>query len=107
MKKMMMVDVDENGSRRLFCVEFIFEEVINYIQITAKKHTSALEYSIMKEFSMGMFKRTKVWSNTRIVVYEFEMLKRFLKKSIYFDVPYRILLLARCNCLTIFAIKVS
>ena len=50
------------------------------IQITAKKYTSGLEYSIMKEVSMEMFKRPNVRSNTRIVVYEFEMLERFLKK---------------------------
>ena len=41
-----------------------------------------------------------------MVVYEFEMVERFLENSVYLDVPLKYLLLAKCHCLSMFALKI-
>ena len=59
----------------------------------------------MLEATLGSFKRPKVWSTTRMVVYEFEMLERFLQNSIFLDIPIKFILLAKSQCLVMFALK--
>ena len=44
---------------------------------------TGIEFAKLKEISMSLFKRPKVWSSTRMVVYEFEMVERFLENSMY------------------------
>ena len=41
-----------------------------------------------------------------MVVYEFEMLERFLENSLFLDIPIKFLLLAEFYCLTMFALKI-
>ena len=41
-----------------------------------------------------------------MVVYEFEMVDRFLQNSIYFDIPAKYMLLAQIYCLSMFALKI-
>ena len=41
-----------------------------------------------------------------MVVYEWEMIDRFLENSVFLDIPLKFLLLARCQCLAMFALKV-
>ena len=41
-----------------------------------------------------------------MVVYEFEMVERFLENSMYLDIPTKFLLLAQCHCLSMFALKI-
>ena len=48
---------------------------------------TGIEFAKLKEIGMGLFKRPKVWSSTRMVVYEFEMVERFLENSMYLDIP--------------------
>ena len=67
---------------------------------------TGIEFAKLKEISMGLFKRPKVWSSTRMVVYEFEMVERFLENSMYLDIPTNFLLLAQCHCLSMFALKI-
>ena len=67
---------------------------------------TGIEFAKLKEISMGLFKRPKVWSSTRMVVYEFEMVERFLENSMYLDIPTKFLLLAQCHCLSMFALKI-
>ena len=51
--------------------------------------------------------RPKIWSYTRIVVYEFEVLERFLENQEYFDYhPLKYLIMAQVHCLVMFAIKI-
>ena len=52
------------------------------------------------------FKCPKVCSGTRMVVYEFEMLDRFLENVLYFDIPSKHILLAQCHGLVMFALKI-
>ena len=56
--------------------------------------------------TQGNFKRPKVWSNTRMVVYEFEMLERFLQNAKFFDIPSKYMLLAQIYCLAMFSLKI-
>ena len=41
-----------------------------------------------------------------MVVYEFEMVERFLENSIYLDIPTKYLLVAKCHCLAMFALNI-
>ena len=56
--------------------------------------------------TQGKFKRPKLWSSTRMVVYEFEMLERFFENQIYFDHPSKYILLAQVQCLVMFSLKI-
>ena len=40
-----------------------------------------------------------------MVVYEFEMLERFLENSIFLDIPIKFISLAKSQCLVMFALK--
>ena len=68
-------------------------DLIKFIQKSAK-HTGIESFSKIREITSGQLKRPKVWSQTRMVAYEYEMLERFLGKSIYLDIPLKYLLLA-------------
>ena len=41
-----------------------------------------------------------------MVVYEFEMLERFIENSLFLGIPIKFLLLAKFHCLTMFALKI-
>ena len=56
--------------------------------------------------TQGNFKRPKVWSNTQMVVYDFEMLERFLQNAKFFDIPSKYMLLAQIYCLAMFSLKI-
>ena len=86
--------------------ESVLKELIDFIQNKSKKMRTGIEYSKMKEISGGMFKRPKVWSSTRMVVYEFEMVERFLENAMYLDIPSKFLILAKSHLLTMFALKI-
>ena len=81
-------------------------KLINYIQSEAKKYRSGIKYTNLVMTTGGKFKRPKVWSNTRMVVYEFEMLERFLENKVYFDHPQKYLILAKVYCLVMFSLKI-
>ena len=97
---------DEVMQEEVVLQNVLIKELIDYNQNTAKKFQTGLEYALMKEISMGMFKRPKVWSSTRMVVYKFEMVERFLENSVHLDVPLKYLLLTKCHCLSMFALKI-
>ena len=52
------------------------------------------------------FKRPKVWSSTRMVVYEWDMIKSFLENVVYFNHPSKYLLLAQVHGLVMFSLKI-
>ena len=81
-------------------------ELIDYIQQGAKKLRHGIAFSNLLDITSGDFKRPKVWSTTRMVVYEFEMIERFLQNSSYLDIPIKYMLLAKCQCLVMFALKI-
>ena len=41
-----------------------------------------------------------------MVVYAFEMVERFLENAMYLDIPTKYLLVAKCHCLAMFALKI-
>ena len=84
----------------------LITELIHYIQSGAKKFRTGLEYAKMKALTHGVFKRPKIWSNTRMVVYEFDMVQRFLENALFMDIPTTYLLTAQCHCLILFALKI-
>ena len=92
------VEIEDNKSA--------LKELIDFIQNKSKKMRTGIEYSKMKEISGGMFKRPKVWSSTRMVVYEFEMVERFLENAMYLGIPSEFLILAKSHLLTMFALKI-
>ena len=83
----------------------LVSDLIKYIQNEAKKLRHGIRYTSMLDATLGSFKRPKVWSTTRMVVYEFEMLERFLENSTFLDIPIKFILLAKSQCLVMFALK--
>ena len=86
--------------------ETLISELINFIQKGAKQYRHGIKYSKLKQMTLGKFKRPKVWSQTRMVAYEFEMILRFLENSVFLDIPDKFLLLAKCQCLVMFSLKI-
>ena len=84
--------------------EMPIAELINNIQKTAKKYRTGIFYTDLKLSSS--FLRPKVWSCTRMCLYEFEMVHRFLQNREYFDVKGDTLLLAIMYCCIMFALKI-
>ena len=63
----------------------LLSDLINHIQRDAKKFRTGINYTSLK-ISVSDFKRPKVWSTTRMCLYEFEMTLRFLQNKLYFEV---------------------
>ena len=80
----------------------LISELINHIQKEAKTFRHGIAYAQLKKVTCGVFKRPKVMNSTRMVVYEFEMLERFLENSLFLDVPIKYLLLANFHCHVVF-----
>ena len=99
-------DTDEIPAAENIATADYIRELIRYIQKSAKTYRHGLEYAKLKLITHGSFKRPKVWSSTRMVVYEFDMVERFLENSIYLDIALKYLLLALCHCLVMFALKI-
>ena len=55
--------------------------------------------------TQGDFKRPKVWSSTRMCLYEWDMLDRFLTNAKYFEIPHDILSTAKMYCIVMFCLK--
>ena len=76
-------DIIENTSANTTAIA----QLIDYIQTQARKYRTGLVYTDMK-ISDSSFKRPKIWSTTRMCLYEFEMTLRWLENKIYFEVLY-------------------
>ena len=66
--------------------------MVDFIQDTSKKMRTGIKYFKMKKISGGMFKRPEVWSSTRMVVFEFEMVENILEIA-YLDIISKFLIL--------------
>ena len=60
-------------------------ELIDYIQSKAKEWRTGIKFTglILENIN---FKRPKIWSNTRMCLYEFDMTLRFLENKHFFEV---------------------
>ena len=60
-------------------------ELIDYIQSKAKEWRTGIKFTGLVLENIN-FKRPKIWSSTRMCLYEFEMTIRFLENKHYFEV---------------------
>ena len=84
----------------------IIRQLIKYIQKEAKVYRIGIKYTALLQYSHGQFKRPKVWSSTRMCLYEWNMIDRFLDNSTYFQIPLMMLITAKMYCLPMFGLKV-
>lgn len=60
-------------------------ELIDSIQHLSKKNRTGITYTGI-QISAINFKRPKIWSCTRMCLYEYDMTLRFLENKVYFEV---------------------
>ena len=60
---------------------------MNFIQGESKKWRSGLNIITLTLSTFGSFKRPKVWSNTRMVNFEFDQVLRFLECKKHWELP--------------------
>lgn len=60
----------------------------------------------MLQMTGGDYKRPKVWSNTRMCLYEWDMVDRFLLNAKFFQIPHDILSAAKIYCIVLFCLKI-
>ena len=81
-------------------------DLMDAVQDTSKKWRTGHDYTNMVLSGLADFKRPKVWSNTRMVNYEFEQLLRFLECSKYWDLPEWVITMAKIYLPVTFVMKV-
>ena len=79
--------------------------ILIFFQHEAKIYRTGLKYTELMLISQGDFKRPKVWSSTRMCLYEWDMLDRFLSNAKYFEIPHDILTTAKMYCIVMFCLK--
>ena len=80
-------------------------QLLNYVQCQSKKWRSGINYTELVLTDIT-FKRPKVWSSTRMSVYEYDQILRFLECKLYWDVPWKLEALAQIYCPVLFALRV-
>ena len=89
----------QGGNQPLVCL------LMNYIQNESKQWRTGLAYTQLRLETLD-FMRPKLFSSTRMCLYEFEQVKRFIEVSHYFDVPWHWEVMCRLFLLILFAEKV-
>ena len=79
------LQIEENDNIQAEDTELL-RQLITFIQKQSKQYRTGIKYTKLLEFSHGSFKRPKVWSSTRMCLYEWDMLDRFLENSAFFKV---------------------
>ena len=80
-------------------------ELIDFIQLEAKKYRTGIRYTELHMNAIN-FKRPKIWSTTRMCLYEFEMTLRFLENKVYFEIPRDKVILCQMYCMVMFGFKI-
>ena len=80
-------------------------ELIDFIQLEAKKYRTGIRYTELHMNAIN-FKRPKIWSTTRMCLYEFEMTLRFLENKVYFEIPRDKVILCQMYCMVMFGLKI-
>ena len=83
----------------------LITRLLDYVQSQAKKWRSGLDYTRLV-VETGDFLRPKVMSSTRVSLYEFEQIHRFLQVMKYWDNPWELEVLAQLYCPVLFAVKI-
>ena len=79
--------------------------MMNYIQHESKTWRSGLSYTRMVIDTLD-FMRPKIYSSTRMCLYEYDQVKRFIEVSHYFDVPWEYDVLSKIYVLIMFVEKI-
>ena len=79
---------------------------IDYIQSQAKKYRTGIKYTELRISTASLFKRPKIWSTTRMCLYEFDMVHRFLQNKMYFENPTEFVVLSQMYCLVMRSVKI-
>ena len=79
--------------------------LMSYIQNESKKWRTGIAYTQLRMETLD-FMRPKLFSSTRMCLYEFDQVKRFIEVSHYFDVPWEWEVMCRLFLLILFAEKI-
>ena len=79
--------------------------LMSYIQNESKQWRTGLAYTQLRLETLD-FMRPKLFSSTRMCLYEYEQVKRFIEISHYFDVPWHWEVMCRLYLLILFAEKI-
>ena len=78
--------------------------LMNYVQQESKTWRSGLRYTQLTMETLD-FMRPKIYSSTRMSLYEYDQIKRFIEVCHYFDVPWEYEVMSKLYCLIMFAEK--
>lgn len=96
------VDVTNDGGTRS---RTLLAKAMVYVQSESKKWRSGLPYTRMVLRTID-FMRPKVFSSTRMSLYEYEQVRRFIEVKHYFDVPWHYEVLCQMYVFILLAIKI-
>ena len=82
------------------------DHLMDYIQAESKKWRSGLDYTRMKMVALKTFKRPKLWSETRMVNFEYDQIMRFIECSIWWEVPNWVEILTRLYVMSTYSLKI-
>ena len=81
-------------------------KLMSFIQGQSVTWRSGLEYTAMKLDALKSFKRPKIWSDTRMVNYEYDQLVRFVECSPWWDLPNWVDVLSRLYLPVTYVLKI-
>ena len=81
-------------------------KLMDYVQGQSKAWRTGLDYTTMRLETLKSFKRPKVWSDTRMVNFEYDQLLRFCECAIWWDLPNWVDVLCRLYLPSTFVLKV-
>ena len=81
-------------------------QLMKFVQGQSKTWRTGLDYTSMKLDALKSFKRPKVWSDTRMVNYEYDQLLRFCECSAWWDLPNWVDILSRLYVPVTYVLKV-
>jgi len=81
-------------------------ELINYIQGHSKTFRSGIKFTGMQMSLDFKFLRPKVWSSTRMCLFEWDMTMRFLQNKLYFEIPRDKVILCQMYCVVMYGLKI-
>ena len=97
------IEIDSNISS---VNKITLTELINYVQNQSKKWRSGVRYTELVIDNLSKFKRPKIWSSTRMSIYEFDQIFRFLECKTYWDIPWNYEVLSQIYCHILFALRI-
>lgn len=83
----------------------LLSNMMDYIQSESKAWRSGVNYTRLVIETLD-FMRPKIYSSTRMCLYEFDQVKRFVEVSHYFDVPWEYDVLSKIYLLVLFVEKI-